>query len=135
VRDLSGLELALKRLVTYLTIWPAPQLARWVQRILSTVRQFSVLAAVAEATILSLARALRTPLHRGQASPLFFFLLYGYQHQDVVFKKVSANVALGLLNSILYRTVGSWVIPYQISHFLAKLEVTISDFHEILCAC
>jgi hypothetical protein len=27
------------------------------------------------------------------------------------------------------------VIPYQISHFLAKLEVTISDFHEILCAC
>jgi hypothetical protein len=34
------------------------------------------------------------------------------------------------LDKIQYR-----VIPYQISHFFAKLEVTISDFHEILCAC
>jgi len=94
---------ALSRLVDWLGSWPTPQaklLASFVMEILQKVGQerVAVLTAVTEVTIANLAQRLPLPVFREQLEPIFFFMLYGYQHSVTAFHKVVTGLPSILSN-------------------------------------
>ena len=113
---------ALSRLVDWLGSWPTSQLSSFILDILMRVGQerTAVLAAVTEVTIANLALRLPLTVFRKAVEPVFFFLLYGYQHSVTAFHSVAASLP-AILTSLASQVTTTFLYLNINIHILARV--------------
>merc|ERR1719209_2573381 len=94
----------------------AKLLSSFVMEILQKVGQerVAVLTAVTEVTIANLAQRLPLPMFREQLEPIFFFMLYGYQHSVTAFHKI-VTVLPSILTNLSSQGVDASLIREKVA--------------------